>query len=138
MEVETFPNSPSVRPSFHDGYLDGVRLQKDKSVELYCRTVSGKEYELAARDLVQLRVIDFTEGNIIFDLLLCEARKARRSLIAKVFRFDEARQASAVDRALERANQSSWRLLEVQTSTECEVLLLFAGSLTITPDVDVR
>lgn len=64
-----------ISPNFHDGYIVGIELKKDKTVHLKLQTLDDKQFILEMQGVERLLCNEFAEGNIIFDIVIINNRE---------------------------------------------------------------
>ena len=90
MKPRIKPEGVVIEPDLHDGLLLGLILSEDrKDLTLLCRHVDGREYKLTVPELHCLRVDNFLEGNIIFEILVREGDQCPAELLQKVSSYDD-------------------------------------------------
>jgi hypothetical protein len=80
-------------PDIHDGFLDGLWISGEKSVHLFLRTYTGERSTVVLKDVERMRVSNFLEGNILFDLVLVQPDKLTIALIEELYQPAQAEMA---------------------------------------------
>lgn len=119
-------------PDLHDGTLTGIVVQNGHTLELHCFTVDHQRYTLRLPSLVRLRVDNFLQGNIIFELSV-HASGFAPELVKKVFGEDGPGEPPWLADELNRLSNGTWTLLELTSSYGCDLLALSEGELIVEP-----
>jgi hypothetical protein len=73
------------RPNFHDGYVDGVLVEKE-TARIFVRTVSGERFTIELSGVKSLVLDDFRPGSIILDVeWLDDAKKISDHAISRYY-----------------------------------------------------
>src|SRR2546425_4474810 len=81
-------------PDFHDGYLEGITVLKDRIAKFLMRDLNGQRYELVLSDVERLRADEFCEGNIIFDVVVIGSESWDDDTFKKLYHLDDSREAN--------------------------------------------
>jgi len=117
---------------FHDGFVDGLLIGKE-SVTIFLSTSAKASYVLIADDVLRMRVDNFREGNIIYDVLTREGEELTVHDIESLYGMQsEATGEVNVRRVLERVVSERRIVLEINPSYGCQCLML-AQAFTLRP-----
>jgi len=105
---------------FHDGSFDGVLLN-GMGAQFFFRTREKQSFVLRVSGLKSLRLNDFRQGNIIFDVLLREGTEVNLSDIVELYGFTDEDKAAL---KLEEAHREALVVLEINPSygASCQLL----------------
>ena len=117
-------------PDLHDGHLTGIQLVGTRTLELSCSSLDGERYVIRLLGLDRLRVDNFLEGNIIFEIALYEPPFPMSS-VKKVFGIEDKDDPDWLKARVAAMADQNWRLLELSSSYGCELLALAHGSLEV-------
>jgi hypothetical protein len=82
-------NGTVTDPDFHDGQLLGIVLSPDREdLTLYCRRVDGRDFSLMLPRIVRLRVDNFLEGNIIYEISIREGDRCPAEAVQRLWNYD--------------------------------------------------
>jgi hypothetical protein len=117
---------------FHDGFLDGLLIQ-GTAVRVFLSTEDRQEFVLEVRGVLYLKVDEFREGNIIFDVLERDGDDLTFQDMMDFFGFkDEAR----ARRELDEARGKNLIVLEINPSYGATCIIL-AESVELLPRNDL-
>jgi len=123
-------NGEIVDPEFHDGNLTGIRITK-KSLQLYLTTIDSKNFIITISDIVRIRVNNFLEGNIIFDITVYKNTLCQEEKLKILYGYNEEQAAKHLPANLRDIANKKLSLLELGSSYGCELLVLFSGLIQI-------
>ena len=113
------------QPNFHDGFLDGLLLDKSR-IYIFLRTISGGKYTLILHEMEALRANDFREGNIILDVEFFESNQLDASFVLDVFQYsDEHKRRFVMEDWLRAAAQKRLTGVEISASYGGTLLAVF-------------
>ena len=82
-------NRTMTEPDFHDGQLLGMVLSPDREdLTLLCRRVDGRDFSLTLPRIVRLRVDNFLEANIIYELSIRERDRPPQQAVHRLWNYD--------------------------------------------------
>ena len=110
-------------PSFHDGFFDGFRLDSNKSLQIFLRTVNKVPHTLLLEGVQALAISGVKEGNIIFDLVFRDAQQATPSDIAEL--YEVSLDTEQVKNLLRSVQAKKLQILELNPSYGAQGLILF-------------
>jgi hypothetical protein len=120
---------------FHDGFVDGF-LIRESQVIIFLRTMEKEAFALVADDVVRMRADNFTECNIILDIV---ARQGPELILSDLdvygFAAGPLGEKQSND-ALERLRTENRVALEINPSYGCECFLI-AQAVTLLPRSDL-
>jgi len=108
---------------FHDGFVDGLLLD-GYGVRLYLSTDEKQSFVLAVDDVRSLRLNDFREGNIIFDVVVRDGDEVTLSDMVELYGFSD--EAKAVLK-LGETHREGLIVVEVNPSYGASCLILAAS-----------
>lgn len=112
---------------FHDGFVDGLLLGND-GVRLFLSTGEKQSFVLDVAGLRSLRLNDFREGNIIFDVVVRDGDEVTSRDMVELFGFSDEEKAL---QKLEEAHREGLIVIEINPSYGASCLML-ASSMTLT------
>jgi len=84
------PDGTMRAPDLHGGLLLGIVLSPDREdLTLFCRTADGTDLRLTFPGLVRLRVDNFLEGNIIFEVSIRAGDRCPPAALKRVWDYDD-------------------------------------------------
>jgi len=110
-------------PNFHDGYFDGIRIEPNKQVQFFLRTVNEQSFVLILGGVQALVLTDMRQGNIILDLVIRSTEELTQSDIEELYGVghDSPQAISLLKTTTERGLQ----VLEINPSYGAQGLVLF-------------
>lgn len=124
------------KPDLHDGYLTGIKIEGNSTLTLFCKTVEGVSCNLAIPSLVKLRVNNFFEGNIIFEINLYKGVTCPARLVKSLYGYDDSQASQYLSHHIRDIHEKNWILIELISSYGCELLALAASLISdITVDM---
>jgi hypothetical protein len=110
-------------PSFHDGYFDGIRIEPNKQVQFFLRTVSEQSFVLILEGVERLVLTDVRAGNIILDLVIRATEQLTHSDMEELYGMgNDTPQVSSL---LKTATERGLQVLEINPSYGAQGLVLF-------------
>lgn len=122
-KVRRSPEGVIIAPELHDGELTGIVLSSHgerSDLLLYATSCEGPRFKIEIPNIVRLRVDNFLEGNIIFELELFEGMQISTKDLQDVYLSDDYS-----DVWLGEGGRAAHCLLKVSTSYGCEGRALF-------------
>jgi len=95
-----------VEPSLHDGYVDTITVNPDKSALLACRTSTGQLLKLHLIGVRAFQGNDFRDGNIIAQLWIYQGARIPAEAIESLL-FNEHSKKEDVQRLLRALHGST-------------------------------
>lgn len=117
-------------PDFHDGALTGVRVIERSTLELYCSTLEGEAYKVSLSGLEALKVDNFREGNIIFEIELFNSNFPIE-LVKRAFSLSAEENPPWLQQKITEMTADGWTLLELSSSYGCEIAAIAKGKLDV-------
>lgn len=117
-------------PDFHDGALAGLRVVDKSTLELYCSTHEGDSYTVSLPGLEALKVDNFLQGNIIFEIELFNANFPIE-LVKRAFSLSAEEYPPWLQQKITQMTDEGWTLLELSSSYGCELAAIARGKLEI-------
>ena len=118
-------------PDLHDGLLTAVVLVGETTLELHCQTVDRTLYVLRLRDLVRLRVDNFLEGNIIFEIRTFPSNECPTEIIDRLYPPSPMGVRGTEQPEARRAVAEGWTYVCLESSYGCELVALAKKQLEI-------
>lgn len=110
---------------FHDGFFDGILIPEKSRALLFLRTRRGEKWTLFLAGVAQLKLWDFREGNIIFDITV---RRGAQIAIADVYELHGFKDAEAAGEWGEKISERIYRqnlvLLQISSSYGAQCMAL--------------
>jgi hypothetical protein len=115
-------------PNFHDGFFDGICIS-EKTAYLFLRTYLGERSTILLKEVERMNLSNFRAGNIIFDVVLVDARALTTEQIKQLYELSDAGKA---EQLLKKAQEQSLNVIEINPSygAECTGLFRTAEILT--------
>ena len=114
-----------LEPEFHDGLLMGIILSEEKGdLTLICRRVDGQEFDLVMPKIDHLRVDNFLQGNVIFEISIYEGANCPADRIRWMFDYNEEHARQFLPMHTREIVDGGWTLLKVVPSYGCELVAL--------------
>jgi hypothetical protein len=113
-------------PNFHDGYVDGVLVEKE-TARIFVRTVGGEKFTIELSGVKSLVLDDFRPGSIILDVeWLDDAKKISDHAVSRYY----YRPANSTLRAefIRSIEGQHLRALEISPSYGAELVAIFKES----------
>lgn len=117
-------------PDFHDGALTGVRVIEESTLELYCSTHDGDPYTVSLSGLEALKVDNFLEGNIIFEIELFNS-KFPIELVRRAFSLSADDNPAWLQQKMKQMADDGWTVLELSSSYGCEIAAIARGKIEV-------
>ena len=109
---------------FHDGNFSGIQSLHNGTVLLWCSTVFANAYVLKVPEVKNLVLQGFRLGNAIFAVNVYEPKACPPSLFAKVSGLEGDYWQEKLAENFAKFLKTNGFLLEIVTSTGCDLLLL--------------
>ena len=110
---------------FHDGCFNGIHCLPSRTVWIWCVKNTEEAVFFIVPSVTNLTLIGFTGGDTILDITLYEPQICPLLLFAKVNKLEgEYWQKTLMERFGQFTKTNVGFLLEITTSTGCELLLL--------------
>ncbi len=124
--VDIANDSTLLRPNLHDGYLLGINLVSEDSLELTVAEVSGKKYRILLEGVVDLCAKDFREGNIILDVLVIPSKDVQLHHLSELAKGKPNSEGfeKHMRIILERIRRESLYVLELNPSYGCYLIVV--------------
>src|SRR5437868_3537213 len=112
---------------FHDGYVDGVLVSEaDSNAHIYLRTVAKEKFVLTLHEVDVLRLEDFRQGNIIFEVQLLSLDQIDAQFVLHAYDYsDVSKDRFDFNAWIETARRKGLRGLEITPSYGCSMSALF-------------
>jgi hypothetical protein len=118
-------NKVLIDPELHDGQLLGIIVSPDREdLTLYCRRTDGVDIAVTLPDLIRLRVDNFLEGNIIFEISIREGEQCSADAVRKLWNYDETEAGQHLATLMKEIKDGGWSLIELSSSYGCELLAM--------------
>lgn len=105
---------------FHDGFVEGVLLD-GTSAFVFLSTWKKDQFVMKLDDLLSLKMDDFRQGNILFDVLIREGNEVTGDDIESLFGFTEDTKAAE---KLAEAHEDRNVVVEVNPSYGASLLAI--------------
>lgn len=122
---------------FHDGFLEGLCIDKDKKVvEVYLSTLEKERTTAVLSGVLMLKAGGFREGNIILDVSTRDPEEITLADIAELYELDSTHEPAAWEHKLmDKVKVQRLRILEVNPSYGGTCLIL-AQAIELVPGED--
>ncbi len=122
---------------FHDGFLEGLRIDKDgKVVEVYLSTLEKERTTAVLSGVVILKAGGFREGNIIFEVSTWACEEITLADVADLYELDPGHEPAAWEHKLmDRVMTEGLQMLGVSSSYGGTCLIL-AQTIELVPGKD--
>lgn len=114
-----------VWPDIHDGFLTGLILPDENTLELHFLSLAQQKFILSFPDLLALKAENFRQGNIILDVMIYRKEVCPLRLLGQAFGYDDLESDRYLPDRLKELEQYEWSLLELTGSYGCDLLALF-------------
>lgn len=103
---------------FHDGFLEGLRIDKEEKVaQVYLSTVKKERTTAALTGVLMLRADGFREGNIILDVSTRDSEEITLADIADLYDLDTSHEpADWEHKFIEKVRTQRMQLFRVNPS----------------------
>jgi len=103
---------------FHDGFLEGLRIDKDaKVVHVYLCTLDKERTTAVLTGVVMLKAGGFREGNIILEVSTRDSDEITLADIAELYELDYGHEPKRWEQKLmERVGEQNLQILDVSAS----------------------
>jgi hypothetical protein len=119
-----------IEPEFHDGDLTGLRMV-DKTLKLYLATKNKEKFILSIPNVRRLKVHNFLEGNIVFDLTIYNNPEVFEKKLMLLHGYNEEQAKKYIPINLREITEHQLSFFELGSSYGCELLALFSGTIQI-------
>jgi len=111
---------------FHDGFLEGLRIDKDrKVVHVYLSTLEKERTTAVLSGVLMLRAGGFREGNIIFEVSTRDREEITLADITELYELESGHEPAAWEHELmNRAKAQPLQIFEVSASYGGTCLIL--------------
>lgn len=110
---------------YHDGLFEGLWIPEKGKAEVYLGTTTGERSIVVLTGVLMLKVIDFKEGNIIFDVTIRTAEEITLMDIADLYDLESDRQPAAWEnQLLDKARREGFHLFQISPSYGGSCLVL--------------
>ncbi len=125
MTLQVDKDGVVTNPDFHDGDLLGIFTPRDPAeLTLFLRTDEGIGFKLTIPDVVRALANNFSEGNIVLQLIITEGGKVSAEAVRKLFHYDDAQPTKPMPDQMKQIADEGWTLVEVTSSYGCELLAI--------------
>jgi hypothetical protein len=111
---------------FHDGFMDGVLIEGTKAT-VFLSTEQRETFALNLEGVLSVKIDDFKEGNIIYDVVVREGDELTRRDIVQLYGFTEEAKAEL---KLQKVKLDGLVVMEISPSYGASCLIL-AGSVAL-------
>jgi len=113
-----------IEPDLHDGWLRIILSPNGEDLTLLCRSIDVKDFSILVPELVKLRVENFLEGNIIYEVKIREGGECPAVAVQKVFNYADDEVGKYLPGRMKEIVHGKWTLIELTASYGCELLAL--------------
>ena len=111
-------------PDLHDGKLLGLKITKEKILQLDCIDVFGTNWNILIPKIERLRATNFLEGNIIFEINFYQGSNCPPNLVKELFGYTEDEPNNYFKGSMSDIKKRNLILVEMTSSYGCELLAL--------------
>lgn len=125
MEIKLNSYGAIIYPEFHDGNLIKIELENENII-LTTKDIKKEFYEIFLEGVMKFRVIDFLEGNIIFEVII-QKEEALMANLCDLFAISEKEFNSRLDcfgKIIDKIKKGELILFHISCSYGCELYAL--------------
>lgn len=113
-------------PELHDGVITGIDLIEPDTLVIRCSTSEGVQVEISGARLIDCLLRNFRKQNVIFEVRLSRSGEDGDSAFQRLY----GGRAEGIAKGV-RALEAGGTLLEIDSSTDADLVGLFAGPVSI-------
>ena len=119
-----------IDPNFHDGYLPGIRVLENKTLQLHLTHVDETRYILRITGLEKLKADNFVEGNIILDMSLYTGEAISENTLRELYGDPPIDYDNWFKSVQAKVKAENWSYLEIDATYGCELRAIFSKPLS--------